>query len=266
MNDCYLVRRGGSGVITAICAESIENTYGAAEGMLCIIGDIIPKIVYVTNEEPASPVNGDLWVQTGAISAAPIQAGFITVYPTVVKQYQSGEWKSVTCYVYHNGEWIPLEVWLFQTGNAFGEITGGWKTYGAQSHTSANDVENMVEGKNLVITIGVTYGTKDEGKQFSIAIGTVDKIAVGKYKRMYVTIGQTYVSELSVGFARAINNGYSPVYDGSILRPSGSARTYELDLSALGDDYEGYLFISAKSAYASRKTDTITISDIRLTN
>lgn len=82
--------------------------------------------------DPAEPVEGMVYITTGKesdIAFNALKKNGIMVYPMSAKQYVSGAWVDVTAMSYQGGEWVEWYVWnggLFDNGDQFEKITGGW--------------------------------------------------------------------------------------------------------------------------------------------
>ena len=81
---------------------------------------------------PAQPISaheGMAWIVAGTlgnISFNALKQNGIIVYPASAKQYVGGVWKSVVAQIYQNGEWIDWDVFYYNAGNMFQDITGGY--------------------------------------------------------------------------------------------------------------------------------------------
>lgn len=81
--------------------------------------------------QPENPDGGTVWISTDTSSPVEFNAlkkNCIQVYLQTAKQYVSGAWEDVSnAKIYQNSEWVDL--WdgiLFENGNQYGAITGGW--------------------------------------------------------------------------------------------------------------------------------------------
>lgn len=89
---------------------------------------------------PTEPVEGMVWIQIDKksnISFSITKKNPIIVYPVAAQQYVSGEWLNVTVQVYQNGAWSSLwdGVTLYDSGNAYEYITGGYEAVGTATLT-----------------------------------------------------------------------------------------------------------------------------------
>ena len=177
MGDCFITRRGGVGKVTAIAVENAENLPSSKrEGTIAVISSISVKSVYVQNTEPTAPVAGDVWVNTGVSSTAPVVVGNATIYPVGVKQYTTGVWKDVSAYVFLSGSWNMLEMYLFKDGDQCEDVTGGWI-----AATQMNGVAQMTDS-------ALEAGSATAGQTYNrVAFRTADAVDISAYKTLRAT-------------------------------------------------------------------------------
>lgn len=256
MSSAIITRRGGSGggSIRLITVQSEARLPGSApEGTAAVISTTPAVRLYATNTPPASPKTGDVWLSVGVASNAPIQAGMITVYPAGFRQYVNGEWQNVTGFVRHGGEWVSMELMLFETGNAYLAVTGGWMGNG--------NVTTISPGENLTLSVPA------EG-YINKMIATNLRIPAGRYSKL-VAVGQrSYVAAFEIGFSQSQTSTDFDVK--TSFAPSGeqmnSPATVELSLADLSPEYDGYLKIRLNSVPGARDPSNATVSKIYLTN
>lgn len=83
--------------------------------------------------EPKSPVEGMVWIATGASSTVEFNAlkkNGIQIYPISAKQYISGAWVDVTVKSYQGSEWVDWfsGTYIYKNGDQCTDITGGFTT------------------------------------------------------------------------------------------------------------------------------------------
>jgi hypothetical protein len=90
--------------------------------------------------EPEGYAEGMVWIYIATSSNLKFNAlkkNCIEVYPISAKQYVSGSWVDMEVKTYQNGEW---ENWwngeLYETGNEFVSVTGGWSISRGSKYTS----------------------------------------------------------------------------------------------------------------------------------
>lgn len=159
---------GGSGGLNFSVVGSEAQPSGPKENMIwAITSEPVTAWIFAA-EAPTDPVKGMLWIQTGTTSAVAFNAvkkNGIELYPISAKQYMGSSWVDVTCKTYQDGKW---EDWwngeLYDTGNEFESITGGWAfshdgqntgSYMRLGSTTANSNENKyTQTRNAVSLAG----------------------------------------------------------------------------------------------------------------
>ena len=84
---------------------------------------------------------GRVWISTSASSSVEFNAlkkNDIQVYPVSAKQYISGAWVEKTAQSYQNGAWVGWITYLYNKGDQFTDLTGGWVSYGDNADISFN--------------------------------------------------------------------------------------------------------------------------------
>lgn len=153
-------------------AEAKENTIGI------VTNTPITSWVF-SAAEPAEPVEGLVWISTGASSPVEFNAlkkNGIQVYPMSAKQYVSSAWVSKTAKSYQNGSWKDFTAYLYNAGDEFTDITGGWVTESYGSTPS-----KTIEGGVMQF---VTYG----GPWNYSILKTQNPINLTSYKTLYFRI------------------------------------------------------------------------------
>lgn len=91
--------------------------------------------------QPKNPTYGMVWIITGISSNSEFNAlknNKIQVYPLFAKQYNGSIWEDKTVLSYHGSNWV--EWWngeLFNSGNQYEYITGGWINVNGNGLTAA---------------------------------------------------------------------------------------------------------------------------------
>lgn len=182
--------------------------------------------------EPENPTEGMVWIATETASTVSFNAlkeNSVMVYPLSAKQYAGGAWVDVEAKCYQNAEWVELksDFLIFDNGNTFDDITGGWEISGVFDEGclriySASNVRAAV-AKN--------------------------KINVTDYKTMFITVKKTGTAgNIKFGLA----NTLSTTSDGNYIvkkevQPAAIG-TYELDISGMTGDY--YITVTGYNTYS----------------
>lgn len=109
-------------------------------------------------EPPTDGLDGPVWIYTGTSSAVKFSAtkkNSIMVYPISVKQFAGGAWVDKTAKSFQNGEWVDWNTYLYNAGNEYSDVTGGW-TLKANAGMTAKKLEDS-------IFYDITGGTQRDG-------------------------------------------------------------------------------------------------------
>lgn len=180
MGEAFITRRGGSGgsggLELTVCGGTTRPTK-VTHNTIWINTDVEITSHVLSSTEPASPVEGMVWVTIGAFGtvkmASPVGGDWITVYPLSAKQYVSGAWVKKEAKSYRDGEWVDW--WngdLYTGGNEYVTITGGWKA---------------VNGDGLKVTFNsdkITVGTSGDTSGYEAAVYTKNKIDVTNFNTL----------------------------------------------------------------------------------
>lgn len=94
-----------------------------------------------SSTKPSSPSAGMVWINTGASSSVAMNVldddNALYVYPTAVQQYVSGAWVAKEAKTYQGGAWVDWTTFLYNSGNTYESVTGGWTTAGKAWESSA---------------------------------------------------------------------------------------------------------------------------------
>lgn len=250
---------GGASLNFGVKAYSTESVLLAATPKENTIGIITTTAINgweFAAVEPMEPVEGMVWISTGTSSPVQFNAlkkNEIAVYPLSVKQYVSGAWVDKTAKSYQGGKWVDWIVWLYNKGDEFTSLTGGWeeKHYGTDSTK-----KGIVKGADrITVSIARTSGVHQE----SIA-GTVNAVDLANVNFIRANIAG-YTSNGSAKYNRI------GVYADSIREPAayanpGADGTVELDISALTGLH--YVFFGICTLWNSGNvTASFEVTDIR---
>lgn len=111
---------------------------------------------YFSATQPENMVDYDVWFSTGRSSTGEFNAlkkNGIHVYPISAKQYVSGVWVDVTAKSYQNSEWVEWISYLYNKGNTYDHITGGWDSSLTISQFNAHNMnrKNAEFGEKSII-------------------------------------------------------------------------------------------------------------------
>lgn len=204
------------------------------------------------SEAPSQPEEGMAWISVGTDSVlgfSAVKPGIIFVYPVGAKQYIGGEWVVKDLYVYQNGMWRQNELYVFNAGETYDAVTGGWSPDGyygsAVQNTKAYLSDTQIvcgtrsgSGSNYDGVIGTNLPVQISGKKTLIAKGTVNN-----YKSSSV---------YSIGLVAEKGNVSNAAAETKITRVG--AFDVKVDVSELNGAY--YVFAGAMTGSAQETYDS----------
>ena len=180
---------GAPAKIPVIAAASVAALPTAAkEGTIALITSTALGTAYIGNMTVATPVAGDVRIRTSALAPhpiAPLRGQPVEIYPQSAAQYSGTEWTDVALYVRHNGVWAQQTVWLYNAGELYATVTGGW-SMGYQGNGSTSIT---LESERIRVACN--------GQSVWIAVATNN------------AVDMTPFSTLTVNFTQSGNNDYS---------------------------------------------------------
>lgn len=184
--------------------------------------------------EPTSPSEGMAWFNVSASCAAPINVlkkNTLMLYPAAVQQYVGGAWVVKEAKTYQSGAWVDWILYLYDIGNQFERVTGGWVVQNAAGGTSeiransiwlaangsngrdstvmtANKINILPVHKTLNMNINITYNTSPWGIQIGLMTYNPGTSADGKYEVYKKIITDTGQYTLSVDISSVSGEYY----------------------------------------------------------
>ena len=200
--------------------------------------------------EPEAPQEGMVWVlvdqRISPVGFNALKKNGIQVYPFQAKQYIGSAWVEKTAQSYQNGGWADW--WngeLFDNGNQYAHVTGGWVEAGYQLQSGDGTAGTLTIGTKIVLA---PTGDSSNCK----AVRTANKIDLTSWSRITCTVNQQsgsgrnlLISKSTSGYA--INTSQIPA----------STQSSTLDISGFTGEY--YI-----GAYARVHSGQLRISKITL--
>lgn len=187
---------------------------------------------------------GQVWIETGTSSPVAFNAlkkNGIEVYPISASQYISGAWVDKTAKTYQGGAWVNWMRMLFNNGNQYADITGGWIGYTANT-AGSNQVCPTITIKDGVLT--ATMSNVSNNRHGIVA--TSKAIDVTRDKTLHFTIVESncddndtdndYTGKQCIGVF-SIKGGTATVMAKQSLRNSDSGKEFNIDISQLSGSY-----------------------------
>lgn len=213
----------GVGLNFKVLAYSSEETLLAAvpaENTIGIVTEAEITSWVFDSSVPTDAEEGMLWIETGnnVNKFNALKKNSIIICPLSADQYISGAWTSVVAKSYIDGEWVEWALLLFDNGDTYDDITGGWSTVNSNGHLQILD--------------------NNSSDQKPYSKGTVP---TSKYNTMYVEYnyasvqGSSY-SGAEIGISASTSGAYvsSVAFDKSEV---GTTKTATLDISSVDTDY-----------------------------
>ena len=144
MGTCFLYGNGGGSDLNFKVVGGTSQPVNPKENTIWVNTDLEITSWAFSATEPGSPVEGMVWIATGASSNADFNAikkNCVQVYPISAKQYISGSWVSKTATSYQSGSWVDWTVFLYNGGDECTDLTGGWSAYAYKQSGASSIVE-----------------------------------------------------------------------------------------------------------------------------
>lgn len=144
--------------------------------------------------EPENLEDGMVWISTGTSSPAAfnvLKKNSVMVYPLFAKQYVNGAWVDVTAKCYQGGAWVEWIQYLYNAGNEYTDITGGWEKKNKLSSSTATG--SMTKNADHVYLKNVQSAT--------VGMVTVNEIDLTPYTQLHCLCKCT--GEMTIGVAKS---------------------------------------------------------------
>lgn len=189
------------------------------------------------SSEPTDAIEGAVWFLTGASSVVSFNAlkkNMLEIYPISAKQKVNGTMVDVTAKSFQNGEWVDW--WngeLFDNGNQFEAITGGWSADGFSggSNVTANSTSEISDGC-LFVQAKDKFSNGIIGANNPIDLTNFDSIC---FDVVSCTAGNSYfiVSKTKSATDKVLE----------FKATTADAHTVTLDVSALSGEYYIFMYV-----------------------
>lgn len=191
---------------------------------------------------------GTVWFSTGASSPVAFNAlkkNGVMVYPLSAKQYVSGAWVDKTAKICQNGAWVDWVTYLYNNGNEYADLTGGW----AEKATDSDEMGITKGTSKITVSVNRTSGNH----QGSIA-GTAKMINLADVKTLRVTVADYSNSSGNANYCRigVTNTGFNSTDTIAAYKNVSGNGIVELDVSSLSGSY--YIFFGIQTRWASDYT------------
>ena len=212
-------------------------------------------------DAPADPVEGMVWIKTGAASRVAfnlLKKNVIFVYPMSAYQYIGGEWVMVTAKTYQDGAWQDWITYAFYRGDTCDGLTGGWVAVARNTNINAITPTLTISGGVMTVT---SYRASSLN-YFGGTVQTVEKIDMSAFTvaKFSVTdaVDTSDGGKLRIGVADTTEGNY----DMNAYLDITEAGDYEVDISDV--DAPCVIAINPRSAGGAGTTASISVDEIIL--
>ena len=180
--------------------------------------------------EPDEPEEGIVWISTGTSSTVAFNAlkkNGIQIHLIYTKQYINSAWVRKNTKIYQSGEWTDL--WsgrLFDVGNEYTEITGGWEL---EKQIDQSDIRSV----GGLTTSGYLYSSTKNTFNFVHTKKPIDLTGFNSLKANIYYINSSYRLYIAV-LPFDTDWGYDSYAARELVTAKGLV---SLDISNLGDKY-----------------------------
>lgn len=119
--------------VVAYATEELLKADTPKENTIGIITDVKVTGCYFQTKQPEAMAEGEVWISTDKTTRVKFNAlkkNVIEVHPSYAKQSIDGKLVDKTAKIYSDGKWVEWIAYLYNKGELFTDITGGWTTDG----------------------------------------------------------------------------------------------------------------------------------------
>jgi hypothetical protein len=211
---------------------------------------------YFSATQPEGMQEWDVWFKIGTKSLVEFNAlrkNGLQVYPANSKQYVDGALVTVPVKIYQNGAWVDL--WdgeLFDNGNQFETITGGWTQF---PDLSLSDTSYHNTG---TVSIGDTIRIETPYSDVSAIATTKNKIDLTDYSQIMFVVDEasSLSSSSDASMSCQVHDNTTGKIGSVAATTVNTTGTAYVDIS----NVSGMYYISAQNGYGR----THSISEVKL--
>lgn len=129
--------------------------------------------------EPAA-APGLVWIFTDPSSPVAFNAlkkNSLVVCPLSARQYVGGTWADREAKIWQAGAWADWATWLYDSGNEFTDLTGGWAAVNRDKSNTTTSGSSVTKNEDHIYTKNVSGGSR--------APATANEIDLTPYKAIH---------------------------------------------------------------------------------
>lgn len=224
-----------------------EQPAAPAEGTIWISTAADIGACAVGYDKPAAPAAGDVWIEEGIESHRPLavmEGECFLIYPVRAWQYVDSAWAEKTAMTYKDGGWWDWRKYLYDRGELYTRLCGGWKCAGRRRVSGANVPPTSMEisGGCLVGTAQVLNSTKGTG----MFIRTLSSVNLTDYSLIKAKVSDV-TGTARLGVMQPTEQYLTLAASTAI---DGTKQEYSLDVSALSGTYYVGVAVETESVEA----------------
>ena len=182
---------GGGDSSKLIIVGGANRPANVSQNTIWIDTDVEITSYVLSATEPENPVDGMVWIIIGNSGVtkltSPVGKEWVTIYPLSANQYVGGAWADVEAKSYQFGAWVNWHTYLYEVGNVFKELTGGYTSFldqgGGYARVDADGMhfQTIKTGSYYYPSSGLSTGNKiDFTKHKTITVkGTLTRNGTG---------------------------------------------------------------------------------------
>ena len=136
-------------------------------------------------KEPTEPAEGMVWFISHTSSSVEFNAlkkNFLQVYPNACYQWSGSAWVYKDAKTYKNGAWVDWFQYLYDSGNDFSDITGGYVQVSDSASGTSDGMTSMNEDSIYVYAV-----QHSNGKSRTFGRSTSKSIDLTNVSKIYTT-------------------------------------------------------------------------------
>ena len=242
-------KAAASGVsLDVITAASLPAS--VVDNQIIVITSTTPSTIYVDTDEPANPVEGDVWVQVGSSEYGVEFSETFRNGLTQAAQY-SGRWQKLDGYVGVSDVWQQFTRSIPAIGTPLADWTWEQIVILANSGEDVTQYFAVGDEKNLVLTTGEVV---------PVVIGDFNHNTITNSGGAKASIAFTFKNCLNTTYAMNDSNTNSGGWDGSKMRTTHMVNifnTFPAELRAEG----AVKYVDVVATAGDKSTSLVTSSD-----
>lgn len=219
---------------TVVAAQSCPET--AEENTIWLQSSRAVTTAYFQREAPASPTAGTVWIKQGVgghVPICPVKDVNFMLYPVSAKQYTGSEWEDVSdAATYINGAWENWHTHIYDRGNEYADICGGWRCLARAMNANKLTVTPTLTRESASLYVTGTSRANSYSRTSEFALATIKLIDLSDVNSIRIETSDS-LGNVTLCLRQ---NGESYVDTSPAVtctNATSTKRTYTLDVSSV---------------------------------